>query len=128
MRNDLFFSDTISVCTKIPNSSARPAGGRRAGRRWRRGVEVLMNRSLMFGAVDRGREVIVQKTRQMARKEVMSNVSADKNSEQGRHRGLHLRLLRVRMRFVVPSFLFLRRETGMPGELPGPVEEGTGRS
>lgn len=44
------------------------------------------------------------------------------NFEVCRYAGLYLRLLRVRMQSFIPSFLFLRRGTGMSGNLQRPAE------
>ncbi len=59
--------------------------------------------------------------------EVIQNVSAQQRTEVHRYVGLHLWLLRLRMRSIIPAFLFLRGGTGMPGNLQGPAEERAGR-
>ena len=60
------------------------------------------------------------------REEVIQNVSAEKRTEVNRYVGLHLWLLRLRMRSIIPAFLFFQGGTGMPGNIQGPAEEGAG--
>ena len=58
-------------------------------------------------------------------REVIQDVSAKRKSKVYSYAGLYLWLLRLRS--IIPAFLFIRGGTGMPGDLQGPVEEGAGR-